>query len=277
MLMLSKVIKLSRKMFLLAKSVLRHYLDFHISRASAALSYFLMLTIFPLLICLYAMLGSLFPSPGEIKGLMELFMPEGTVDTLMEFVDYISDNVSRRMLALAIVAMATSSAAGFRIIDKVMFELRGTRRREKVLAFVFSFVFSLVFLAALYMAALLIATGGRFISYADRYISFIDVSHNWEWFRFVLLYLLLFVLILGVYRITAPRGGRVLFTPGAVCASVSLLSVSIIFSWFIGMSARYPIVYGSLASVMIMMFWLYICGNVLFLGNIINISLEKMK
>ena len=145
------------------------------------------------------------------------------------------------------------------------------------MAFVFSFVFSLVFLAALYIAALLIATGGRFIAFADKYIRFLDVSDNWEWFRFVLLYLLLFVLILGVYRITAPGDRRVIFVPGALASSVALLGVSIMFSWFIGMSARYPLVYGSLASVMIMLFWLYICGNVLFIGNIINISLEKMK
>ena len=259
------------------ESIIQHYLDYHISRASAALSYFLMLTVFPMLICLYAMLGGLFPSPEEISELLGAVMPRETVDTLMEFVNYISANVSLHMLTVAIVAMATSSAAGFRIIDKVMFELRGARRRERTLAFVFSFVFSLVFLAALYVAALLIATGGRFISFADKYIDFIDISHNWEWFRFVILYFLLFVLILGVYRITAPKDRKILLVPGAVSASVALLVVSIVFSWFIGMSARYPLLYGSLASVMIMLFWLYICGNVLFLGNIVNISLEKMR
>lgn len=268
---------MGKGMYALAESVLRHYLDFHISRASAGLSYFLMLTIFPLLICLYAMLGSFFPSPEEVRALLELLLPRATVETVMDFMYYISANVSVRMLTVAIVAMATSSAAGFRIIDKVMFELRGIRRRERTLAFVFSFVFSLVFLAALYIAALLIATGGRFIAFADKYIRFLNISDNWEWFRFVLLYFLLFVLILGVYRITAPRDRRVIFVPGALAASVALLGVSIIFSWFIGMSARYPLVYGSLASVMIMLFWLYICGNVLFLGNIVNISLEKMK
>ncbi len=261
----------------LGESVIRHYISFHISRASAGLSYFLMLTVFPLLICLYSMLGSLFPSPPEVREFLELFLPMGMVETLMDFVYYVSTNVSSRMLTLAIAAMATSSAAGYRIIDKVMFELRGKRRRERAMAFIFSFVFSLVFLAALYVAALLIATGGRFIAFADEYIGFLSVSHNWEWFRFVLLYLLLFVMILGVYRITAPAGMKVILVPGAVSASVALLLVSILFSWFIGMSARYPLVYGSLASVMIMLLWLYICGNVLFLGNIINISLEKIK
>lgn len=268
---------MERKFYVLAESIIQHYLDKHISRASAGLSYFLMLSIFPLLICLYAMLGNLFPTAEELERILIGLMPEETVETLMDFLGYVSANSSERMIAVALIAMATSSAAGFRIIDKVMFELRGTRRRERLLAFVSSFAFSLVFLAALYLAAVLMATGGWFIGYVDRYVGFLNISRNWEWFRFVALFLLLFVLILGVYRVCAPRDRELILVPGALSAAVTMVGVSILFSWFIGLSVKYPLVYGSLASVMIMLFWLYICGNVLFLGNIVNISLEKMN
>lgn len=256
--------------------MIQKFLDFHISRASAGLSFFLMLTIFPLIICLYTMLGNLFPRPEEIHELLSGLLPVETVDTIMEYLGYISDNNSLRMLAVALVAMATSSAAGFRIIDNMMFEMRGTKRRERVFAFVFSFVFSLLFLSALYLAALLMATGGWFISFVDEYVSFINISRSWGWLRFVMLFLLLFVMIIGVYRITAPRDRAVVLVPGALFGAVTLVGVSVVFSWFIGMSVKYPLVYGSLASVMIMLFWLYICANVLFIGNSMNISLEEM-
>ena len=236
-----------------------------------------MLTIFPLLICLYAVLGSLFPSAEELSELLGAFLPSGTMETLTDFLEYVSLNSSGRMLSLAVAAMATSSAAGYRIIDKLMFELRGVRRRERFWAFVFSFLFSLVFLAALYISALLMATGGWFIRFADEYFNFINISHNWEWLRFFLLFLLLFTLILGVYRITAPKDSELILLPGAVAATLSIVVMSIVFSWFIGMSARYPVVYGSLASVMITLLWLYICGNILFLGNILNLVIEKYK
>ncbi|MEA4954313.1 MAG: YhjD/YihY/BrkB family envelope integrity protein, partial [Pseudoflavonifractor sp.] len=45
---------------------------------------------------------------------------------------------------------------------------------------------------------------------------------------------------------------------------------SVLFSWFIGLSSRYSLVYGSLASVIILMVWLYLCGNILILGNCVN-------
>lgn len=236
-----------------------------------------MLSIFPLFICLYAMLGNLFPSAEEMKLLFEGLMPYETLETLAQFLGYVSANSSGRMLSVAVFAMATSSAAGFRIIDKVMFELRGIRRKERMLAFAFSFVFSLLFLAALYLAALLVATGGWFIGFVDRYIRFLNISHNWEWFRFVVLFLVLFVMILGVYRVCSPGGSGIILVPGAVTAAFTMVAVSILFSWFIGLSVKYPLVYGSLASVMIMLLWLYICGNVLFLGNIVNISIERIN
>ncbi len=265
----------ARKNNFLGERVVQYYLDKHISRASAALSYFFMLSLFPLLICLYAMLGSLFPSVQELKSILNGLLPEETLHTITEFLAYVDENSSTKMLTLAIAAMTGSSAAGFRIIDKVIFELKGQRREERFFAFIFSFVFSLIFLAALYLAAILMATGEWFISYVERYVDFLNISHNWSWFRFVILFLLLYVLILGVYRVCTRKNEDRILVPGAVFASVSIVGVSIVFSWFIGMSVKYSLVYGSLASVMIMLLWLYICGNILFVGSIINICLEK--
>jgi membrane protein len=38
----------------------------------------------------------------------------------------------------------------------------------------------------------------------------------------------------------------------------------------IDLSSRYALVYGSLASLVILMVWLYFCGNVLLLGAIVS-------
>ena len=42
-------------------------------------------------------------------------------------------------------------------------------------------------------------------------------------------------------------------------------------------STRYSLVYGSLASVIIMLVWLYLCGNILILGNVINYVIDCGK
>ena len=47
-----------RILFVIAVSI-RTYMDKNVTRAAAALSYFLMLSVFPMFVCLYEMLGSM--------------------------------------------------------------------------------------------------------------------------------------------------------------------------------------------------------------------------
>ena len=96
------------------------------------------------------------------------------------------------------------------------------------------------------------------------------------WFIYLLaipglLFLLVFLFVLLVYRMAAPRGRpRPPILTGAFLAAVALVAATALFSWFIGLSSRYSLVYGSLASVIILLVWLYLCGNILILGNVFN-------
>ena len=59
-----------------------------------------------------------------------------------------------------------------------------------------------------------------------------------------------------------------------------MVVASAVFSFFIGMSSRYSLIYGSLASVIILLLWLFLCGNILILGGVFNkvrYDRKKMK
>ena len=243
--------------------------------AAAGLAFFLTLTFFPLLICLQTMLGSLFPAAEELRGFLSMLLPSDTVSTIIDDLRYAAENRSDTMLVMALTVVASSSAAAFRVMDRVMGGMRGGRRFRGLAALVYSFCFSLLFLAAVYFAVILVSTGKWFLDFADRHIYFMNISGSWAWWRFVLLYLLLFVMLCGVYRVTAPKktAGRLL--PGAALAAGALVTLSILFSAFIGASAKYPLIYGSLAGVIVIMLWLYSCGVILFLGCALNVTLEQ--
>ena len=196
----------TKKLRALGRNMLELYTKLRIPMAAAALSYFMTMTFFPLLICLYTMLGSAFPATGEILRFLAGLLPESTIQAILDYLRYVSDNLSTTMSVVAVTVMATSSAAAFRTIDRVMGEMHGARRYPGAFAWLFSFCFSLIFLASIYFAVLLILTGKWFLDFVDRHIMFVNISSSWRWGRFILLYLLLFVMLGGVYRITAPRG-----------------------------------------------------------------------
>lgn len=251
------------------------YLQNHIPRAAAAFSYFLTLSLFPMLICLYVMLGNLFPAMEQVRNLFVGLLPEEATEIILDYLRYVSENVSDSMLVVALVGMLTTSSAAFRTIDNVMGEMRRKQRRSGFLEVPFSVVFSLLFLVAMYISAILIVTGRWFLDFVDRHIMFMNISDSWSWVRFILLFLVLFGMLTGLYRLNTPKTGRYHLLPGALGASGTLVVVSMLFSMFIGRSTRYPLVYGSLASMILMMLWFYLCGMIIFMGNGLNVALEN--
>ena len=82
------------------------------------------------------------------------------------------------------------------------------------------------------------------------------------------------MMILILYRLTTPRRPQHRVLPGAVFSAVAIVCMSILLSWLIGRSTKYSLVYGSLASVVILLFWFQAFGLLLILGVLLNHALE---
>ena len=98
--------------------------------------------------------------------------------------------------------------------------------------------------------------------------------------RYLLLFCFVLLLVLLVYRAGTPRGAMRLpvVALSSLLAAAAISAASVMFSWFIDMSSRYALVYGSLASLIILLVWLYLCGNLLLLGAVVGRVLEnRMK
>ena len=250
------------------------YFSKRVSRSAAELAYYLLLSLFPTLICLNALLGRFLPDSESVLAFTESVVPAEAAVVITDYLSYIAKSNNNAMFTAGLLLMATSSSAAFRSIHGIMGDIHGSTRYSGGLALLMSFLFSVVFLATMYFAAAVVISGNWLLGILDRYTGFVNVSGAWPWLRFPLLFVILTVIIYGLYRLTAPKDSRSDHFPGAVAASGALALVSIIFSGFIGMSVRYPLVYGSLASIIIMMVWLYLCGNIIILGNVLNVVLD---
>ncbi|MEG0824461.1 MAG: YhjD/YihY/BrkB family envelope integrity protein, partial [Oscillospiraceae bacterium] len=74
------------------------YFDQRVSRSAAELAYFLILTFFPILICVNAFVGSLHLDSAAIMQAMEQVVPKEAAGALTEYLRYITDNQSTAML-----------------------------------------------------------------------------------------------------------------------------------------------------------------------------------
>lgn len=249
-----------------------------VGRAAAQLAYYLVLSIFPLLICVTAMLGALDLEEVSIMEELQAIIPAAAYDAIKEYLAYVAENFSLTMLLAALVILVTASSAAFRAIITVMGEIQEEHRYIGFWKTIFSVFLSLGFLLVIYASCIIIITGNWFIGFVLRYVNFSFLANLWQWLRFVLLFVLLFVIIYGVYKLLAPRarprGQRII---GAIAAAAAMVGASVFFSWTISLSSRYPLIYGSLASMIILMIWLFICGNILIMGNVLNVVLNRYR
>lgn len=264
------------RVFSVTKDMVGTFLKKPVARSAAALSFYLTLSIFPFLICVTVILGSFNLQETDSFALLESVMPEATFSVLSDYLTYISENRSDLMFVFGAAALITSSSAAFRSFTGITGELQGKMRFSGALGFLISFVFSLMFLVAIYASAFVILSGEWLIHLIETHFDVGEISMFWRWLRFILLFMMLFAVIFSVYRISAPKNTtRMSRLPGALCASFVLVGASALFSRLITMSMRYEILYGSLASFIILMTWLYICSLILILANVLNISISK--
>ena len=249
------------------------YFDRHVSRSAAALAYFLLLSFFPLLICVNAFISLLRLDVGAVLDAAAAILPQETLGILADYMGYITTNQSHALLLAGAGMTLFSASSAFRTLMRVMEELYGRTGYRGLRRVAASVAFSVLLLLTIYLAVAVLLTGEWLFTWLIRLLDLPAeaLPWEWQWFRFLLLFLLVFLFVLLTYRMAAPRGEpRPPVLTGAFLAAGALVAATALFSWFIGLSSRYSLVYGSLASVIILLVWLYLCGNILILGNVFN-------
>ena len=250
----------------------------NVARSAAALSYYLTLSVFPLIVCVSAILGSMHIQESGLIEFLADVVPENALSTISGFFKYLDGYSSKLILSIGLVALLTSSSAAFRSFIGIMGDIQDKKRFVGIWGGVFSVVFSIALIAAVYISGLVILSGEWMIQILKTYFELGNILAHWTWIRFIILFLLLFVIIYSLYFISAPKAiKRTHRLPGAFAAAFVLLAASLLYSRMITASIRYAILYGSLASFVILMIWLYTCGIILILGNVFNVSLHKVR
>ncbi|MCI9670408.1 MAG: YihY/virulence factor BrkB family protein [Lawsonibacter sp.] len=260
------------------------YLRVGASRAAAALSYFLILTLFPLLVCVNYFIGLFHLDLENLLQSLDQILPAEALAVIQDYLGYVSDSQSRALLLASLITILISASAGLRTLLAAMDDLHGASDPRPFRRAVFSVGLSALFLLTIYLSVVVIFTGEWFFWLLEEqlprhmieHIPLSALSGLWRWMRYLLLFCFVLMLVLIVYRAGTPRGAmrRPVVLLSSLLAAVAIVGASVLFSWFIGMSSRYALVYGSLASLIILLVWLYLCGNLLLLGAVVGRVLE---
>lgn len=260
--------------------LVKRYYDHHVARDSAALTYYLLFAIFPLLIFLNNLVGLLaFDIDGLLRELSRV-VPREVAELVGQYLVYVSRVSSKTLLWFSLVFTVYFP---FRAANALFMSVRKAygagmpvhfiRYQLRVLLYTILFIVTLVF------SVIAATVGRRALDFIAGYIYLSDAAIRlWTWLRFVFLGAVLFAVIALLYALALDeRDVRRSILPGVLSSLVAGIALSLLFSLYVEHAARYSVIYGSIGGIIVVLLWLYLTATVLIMGAEFNSVLLNLK
>jgi membrane protein len=266
----------------LGKRSAREFTDDDMPTYAAALAYHAMFALFPFLIFLVALLGFL-QIPQFFDWVLEqaqAALPGEAYTNIASVVKQVEGQQRGGLLSFGIIAAIWGASSGVRALMKALntaYDVEETRAIWKI--YLFSLLYTLGFAALLIVAGGLMLLGPQGFEWLAGQAGLDNVFVTlWTWLRWPVAVLLLMLTAAIVYYVVPNVDQPFRFiTPGAVVAVLVWIIASIGFSVYASNFANYDATYGSLAGVVVLLFYFFISGAVLLLGAEINAEVYHLK
>lgn len=247
---------------------------------SAQLAYFFLLSMFPFLLFLVSLLAFLPINEDVVSEFIGIYLPGSVVDMIDTNLNQLLGNRSGSLLSISIIGTLWTASNGFNAIKKAFNRAyRVERKHTFVVARLISIVLTIAILGVICMALLLPVFGKAIGVYIFTMINLAEgFEEIWLGLRWVISSVTFFVVLYVLYRMTpnvSMKWHEVLW--GTLFATIGWQIVSLGFSFYVDTLGNYSATYGSLGTVIVLMFWFYISGIIIITGGVINAFLMERK
>lgn len=238
---------------------------------AASAAFFILLSFLPLTIFLMFFLPKTGLSAEEVIPVVT----DVTPDYIDAFVAQIIREAYGRaggIVPLTLIITIISAMQGMTALMRGLRHVYGIEKKQNVLfQNLLSFLSTLVIAVFLFASALgLFLTNSVVLASAAQSIPIPILSESVLRLRFLIMLVLFIVLLTALYTLISGSERKIrLHIPGAVLASVLCAVFTAFFSLYVGLG-NYRTIYGSLATLVVMMIWGYFCIYLILLGGSFN-------
>lgn len=249
-----------------------------VTTRAAALAYYLVFSIFPLLILFSLIIGSLHIDTATMDILLARVLPRDMIDMLKGYLDYVTRTFDMKLLMFALVF---SIYFPWRFIRSLMDGIRISYRQESEESFIRrtfkQILCTLLIPLTLAASLILIILGHNVITFLvsllpPQTLRLSDFLLTlWQYGRFLIAAAIMSIALIILYRCSIPT--RVPFKtllPGIVFSIIAWVISSIAFSFYVENFGDYSVIYGTLGAFVILLLWLYLTGLIFLAGSEIN-------
>ena len=263
----------------LVKRMVYRYFAAGIPQAAAELSYFLLFSMFPLLMFVNSILARLDISIEGITPVLEM-LPRTLRQLITTYLNQLSGTPSFSPMLIGIGLTLYFLSRAVRSMMRTVNDIYHVEvSRGMVKDVLISLGITAGFLVSVVCSFVLVVAGRALIRLLPQIVpvpqAVLDATHDasfWVMIAFIFLFLMLFNCVVPNLHLKFRE-----VWPGALFSLVAWILVSWVFSFYVDNMARYSVLYGSLAAIIVLMLWLYIVSIILLMGPQLNHTLVVMR
>ena len=278
--MKSKLIRPRTPFGKVAADIVRRYFAHDVPRDSAALTYYLLFAVFPLLIFVSTLLGALQLDVASVSQTLSQFIPTDVVSLITGYLDFVNRHSSSELMLFSLVF---SIWFPMRAVGCLMHSMRKAVGRDRPQSMmrqqIYNFLFTLWLIVSIALSLVLIVVGRRALVFLGRFVTLSPwFISTWNALRFLVLALIMAV-VLMLQHMLALGERRPLHEalPGIITSLALWMGLSFGFSYYVENRARYAVLYGSIATTVVALLWMYMSATVFLLGAELNGALLSYR
>ena len=268
--------------YLFLRILLRQVIKHDLNAKATSVAFSLTLSIFPFLLFLLALLPFLPINQAQIMEFLADAIPKGIYSFIDTTISDILSNKRQNLLSLSIIFAVYAASNGMAsLITSFNSTFKYAKKRSflrlRLDALLLTSVLSLV---VLFATAFLIV--GEFILrwlLVEGLLNQDMVYYMIIFLKYIIVFVVFFTAISFIYYIvpSSVKSKWNFFSFGAMVASVLVILVTNIFSYYLDNFATYNKVYGSIGTVIALMMWIYLLSLILLLGLELNACWMEAK
>lgn len=241
------------------------------------LTYKLILALFPFLIFAISIIGFLNLDGNYLLNEVHGVIPEEIYNIVAVFVDEVINRKSPGLLSFSLIVSIVSASSGFNaIIEGInrVYGHRDTRNfvKQRLVSLMLTFIFTLILVCIIVIFIFRDTLINFLFAYLDRNI--LKVIFGFSGYLFAVFILIASIVIIYKFsnseKVTLEE-----IMPGSIATLITWIIAGKIFNIYINNFSKFSRVYGSIASIFILMFWLNIMSAALLIGCEINAVLKN--
>lgn len=277
-----KITRITRKnvknIYEIAYSFVRKIKYDHVSSFAGHAALFLLMSLFPMAMYCISMFQYLPIDTGRFTAYLLGVIPESFTPLLNQILAEAYAESTTMVKSFTVLGMLFCASKGVYAVIIGMNAVYGIREtRGTVLLYILAVVYMVVFFAAMGLMMVLIVLGNEIYNWLVGFIPGMAVFRTWfQYGKYLCMLVFLILFFLLVYMNVPNRKSRLRYEFfGALFSTIAWLVYSWAFSFYISNYANYSITYGSLATIVVFILWLYGTMNIIFVGAEINVVLRK--